>query len=123
VPPRVHLAADEVGDDLLVGRPEAEIPPVPVLHPHQFLAVDVPPPRFAPELRRRQDGKEDLQGAGPVHLTPDNSLDFSKSPEPEREIGVDTGRHPADHACSQHQAVADDLGLGRVFAQSRKEVR
>ena len=49
---RAHLAAHEVGDHLLVRRPEAEVAVVAVLEAQQLLAVLVPAPALLPELGR-----------------------------------------------------------------------
>ena len=118
---RTHLATDQLGDDLFMGRPEAEVAFVPVLESEQLLAVVVPAPGFAPELGRGGDRHQDLLGSGAVHLLTDDALDLSNDPQAQREIRVDACRDFADHSGSQHQAVADDLRLAGIFTEGRNQ--
>ncbi|OQA83239.1 MAG: hypothetical protein BWY29_00453 [Microgenomates group bacterium ADurb.Bin238] len=119
LPVRGHLVFDQLGYHLFMGGAETELPVVAVLETQQFLAVNVPSPGFLPEFRGLDKGKGDLQGARPVHLLADDLLGFSHHPLGEGEEGVNPGRQLANHAGPEHQAVAHDLRLARVFPQGR----
>src|SRR5690606_39825668 len=58
LPVRADLRTDHVGDDLLVGRPEAELPAVAVLQAEHLLAVIEPAPAFVPQLRRLDEDRK-----------------------------------------------------------------
>ena len=74
VPVGAHFAADEVGDDLLVGGGQAIVVIVAVLEAQQLTAVVLPAARFPPQLGGLHSGHEKLPGSGRVHLLADDAL-------------------------------------------------
>jgi len=108
-----QLIAGQVGDDLLVGGPEAELAGMAVAHPQQLGAVVLPASGLLPQLRRLYRRHQDLQRPGAIHLLAHDALDLAQHPKAERQPGVEPGGKLADHARAQHQAVAGNLGVGR----------
>ena len=115
------LTAHEVGHDFLVRRAEAELAVVAVAHAEELRPVALPAPALAPELARNDRRHQDLLGAGAVHLLADDRLHPPDGSQPEREQVINAARHLADHAGADHEAVARDLGVGRVLAQRRHQ--
>ena len=116
---RAHLAADQVGDHLLVRGPEAEVPPVAVLQPEQRLAVLVPAPALLPQLGGDHGRHEHLLGPGTVHLVAHDRFHPLHGAQAERQEDVDAARDLADHAGTHQQLVAHDLGVGGIVTQGR----
>ena len=109
------LVAHEVGDHLLVRRPEAEVPAVAVLHAHHLISVGGPAAALLPELGGLQDGHHDLLAARGVHLLADDLLDLADDAPAERQERVHAARDLADEPRAVHELMADDLRLrGRV---------
>ncbi len=75
--------ADQVGDDFLVGGPQAIIMIVPVFQTEEFLAVFFPAPAFLPEFRRLQGRQDDLLGPGPVHFLADDGFHLTQGTHPQ----------------------------------------
>src|SRR6185369_4244720 len=118
---RADLAADDVGDDLLVGRPEAEVALVAILDAQQLLAVVLPATRLLPQLRRADRRHENLLRAAAVHLLADDALDVADHAQAKRQQVVDAARHLPQHAGADHQLVTDYFGIGGRFFQRRNE--
>ena len=89
LPVGFDLVADQIGDHLLVGRPETVLPVMTIPEAEQFLAVMDPASRFLPEFRRLHHGQKDLLGSGPVHLLPDDLFDLADHPVAQGQIGID----------------------------------
>jgi hypothetical protein len=121
LPVRVERVAHGVGDDLLGRRPVDEVALVAVFDPQQLLAVALPAPRLHPQLAGVNGRPEELDGAGAVHLLADDGLELLHGAEAERQIGVNSGGNFADHPGAHHQSLADDVGVGRDFAQGVDE--
>ncbi len=120
---RAYFAAHEVGHHLLVRRAEAEVAVVAILDAQQLLAVVLPAPALLPELGGDHGRHQDLLRPGAVHLLADDVLDPAHGAQPERQEVVDAARDLADHAGAHQQLVADDLGVGGVLAERRREER
>jgi hypothetical protein len=73
----------------------------------------VPAPRLLPQLGRLHRRHQDLLGTGAVHLLAHDRLHLAQHPQPHRQPGIEAGGELADHAGTQHQLVADHLGIGR----------
>ena len=114
--------AEDVGDQLLVGRAVEHVALVAVLDAQHLGAVVVVAAALAPEIGRLQRRHQERDVAGALLLLVDDLLDAGEHLEAERQPGVDPGRGLADHAGAQHQPVAGDLRFGRGVAQDREEV-
>ena len=112
-----QLVLHEVGEGLLVRGAEGELAAVAVGDAHELGAVGVPAPGLVPELGGREDGHHHLLGADALHLVADDGLDLADRAPRERQVAVEAGGGLADHAGAQQQAVARELGLGRVLLQ------
>jgi hypothetical protein len=84
-------------------------------------SISLVAPAFAPEFGRLQGWHEKLDGPCPVLFLADDLLDLAQDTVAQRQPGVDAGRGLPDEACAQHEAVRDDLGLCRRFAQQGHE--
>ena len=118
---RGHGSADDVGDDLLVGRTEAELTVVPILDPQQFGAVLGPAPRILPQLGRLDRGHDQLGGSGAGHLLANDGRELGQRASRQGKVVVDSGRHLGDETGPHHQAVGDDLRIGGVLAKGVDE--
>ena len=98
-------------------RSQAEVALVAILEAKQLLPVEIPAAGLTPELGRRGDRHEEFLGACSIHLFSDDALNLSDDAEPKGQVGIDTGRDLPDHPRSQHQAVADGLGLAGILAE------
>ena len=115
LPVALHVAADEVGDDLLVGRTETEPPAVTVLHPQQLGAVLEPALRLLPELGGLDRRHRELDRARPLHLAADDRHQLARGPPAGRLHRVDPRGEPPHESGARHQLVADHLGVpGRL---------
>ncbi len=108
---RGHGSPDDVGDDLLVGRTEAELTVVPILDPQQLGAVLGPAPRILPELGRLDRGHGQLGGTGVGHLLANDRRELGQRASRQGEVVVDPGRHLGDKTGPHHQTVRDDLRI------------
>src|SRR5574341_378919 len=114
------LTRGEPGDDLLVGHPEAQVAPVSVLE-LEHLGDALPPPRLLPDLGGVDDGHRDLLTADRVHLLADDRDHLVEHALAEREVDVDPRRQLAHEAGTEHETVAERLGVGRIFPERRDE--
>ena len=111
----LDFVAHQVGDDLLMGWPQAKIPLVPVPDTQQLGAVLLPAAGFLPQLRRLHHRHTQFLGAGFVHFFPHYGLHLAQHPQSQWQPGVEAGGQLADQAGAQHQLVTDHLGVGRGF--------
>ena len=119
-----HAGADDVGHDLLVGGPEAELAAVSVGEAQQFVSVDLPSSGFPPEVGGLHGGQKDLGGPGAVHLLADDGGDLGGDAPPQRQPRVDSAGELADKPGAQHQPMADNLRLrGRFPVGMNKKTR
>ena len=121
IPIGMQFLAGDVGDDLLMGRPEAGLPFVPVMEAQQFRAVFFISAGLLPQIGRLHHGHQQFLGTGPVHLLADDVLDFADRRKTKGQIGIDTGGELAHEPGPQHEDVADNFGFGRAFFEGRQE--
>ena len=117
-----HIAAEDLGDHFLVGRPVEHVALVPVLDPQHLLAIGLVAAAFAPEVGGLDGRHQKLDGAGPVLLLADDAADLVEDAQSERQEGIDAGGLLADHAGPQHEPVGRDLGLFGRLAQNGQEI-
>ncbi len=117
-----HVAPEDVGDHLLVGRPEQHVALVPVLDAEHLLAIGVVAAGFTPEIGRLHRRHQQLDGAGAVLLFLDDADDLVEHLVAERQPRVAARGLLLDHARPQHQLVRDDLGFLRRLLQEGQEV-
>ncbi|MNZ43497.1 hypothetical protein D3C78_611000 [compost metagenome] len=118
----VQLVACQVGDDLFMGRADAELAIVAVLDAQQLGAVLLPAPGFLPQLGRLDRRHQHLEGAGGVHFLAHDVLHLAQHAQAHRQPGVQAGGELADHPGAQQQLVADDHGVGGGFFQGRDQI-
>ena len=94
-----------------------------VLQAEHVVAVVGPAPGQLVRLAGQQRREVHLLEAGPVHLLADDPLDVAVHDPAERQPGEPARRGAADVAGANQQAVAGDLGVGRVLAQRTQEHR
>ena len=112
---RSDLFSGDVRHDLLMGRPQAEVPIVSIFQPAQFLSIGLPAMALLPNLCGLDKGKQDLNGAGTVHLFANDRLDLSNGSKTQGKVGVDACCQFQDHARPKHQLMAWDIRLSRVL--------
>ena len=93
-----------------------------VLHAQHFLTVIVIPPGFAPQVRRLQDGHLNGDMPCPRLLLMHNIFQLAQHFEAQRQPRINPGGGLFDHSGAQHQPVADDLSLSRVFLENGQKV-
>ncbi len=111
----VDLLAREFGSGLFGGGAVAELLFLAVLDLEQLPAELFPTPGGVPQLAWLDGGKQHFHCTGAVHLLAHDGLDLAQHAQAQRRPGVQPGGQLADHARAQHQAVADQLGVGRGF--------
>ncbi len=111
----LQFGAGEVGDDFLMGGAEAVLGVLAVADLEQLPAELLPASGLLPQLLRLDGRHQNLDGAGRLHLLAHHGFDLAQHAQAERGPGVDAGRQLADHAGTQHQLVAGDLGVGGNF--------
>ena len=119
---RADAGAENLGDHLLIGRPEQHVALVAVPDAQHLLAVIVVAPALAPEIGGLDRRHQQFDGAGAVLLLADDLLDLFQNTQAQRQPGVYAGRLLADHAGAQHQPVRDDLRLFRRLLQDGQEI-
>ena len=118
----LHAVAEDLGDQLLVGRAVKHLALMPVADAQHLLAIDLVAAAFLPDFRRLDGRHEQFERAGAVLLLANDALDLAQDPVAKGQPGVDAGARLPDEAGAQHQLVGDDLGFLRVIAQQGQEV-
>ena len=118
----LHAVAEDLGDQLLIGRAVEHLALMPVADAQHLLAIDLVTAAFAPDLRRLDGRHEEFKRARAVLLLAHDSLDLAQDPVAKGQPGIDAGARLPDEAGAQHQLVGDDLGFLRVIAQQGQEV-
>jgi len=109
----------EVGEDLLVGHAEHHLGALAVLQPEHLLAHHGEAAALLPDLRGLHARQQELLGADPVHLLPDDPRHLGADRDAERQQAVVAGHELADVAGPQQQPVAGRVRVGRVLAERR----
>ncbi len=117
----LHDLADDVGDHLFVGRPEAEVRALAILESQQLAAVELPAPALLPKLGWLHRGHQQLLTTVARQLFTDDLLELPDAAQRQRQVVVDTGGHLLNHAAAHHQLLADDVGVARRLAVGLEE--
>ena len=117
----LDLLAEDVGNHLLGGGLDDEVPLVAVLQARQFRPHLEPAPGLHPQFRRLHHRHQQLDGTRAVHLLADDVLDLADRAQPDRQVTVDAGGELLDHARPHHQPVTDHLCIGRRFSEGGNE--
>ena len=115
------LLARDVGEDLLVRHPQAEVASGAVLEPEHGLTHVGPASTFLPQVGRVQRRQMELLRPGAVELLADDPGNLEHRALAEREHRVDAGRELADEAAADEEPVRRELGVRRVVAQRGDE--
>ena len=116
------MAAEDIGDHLLVGGAVEHVAVLPVANAQHFGPVSVVAPAFAPQIGGLQGRHQHWNVTGANLLFVNDIFDFTQNLEAQRQPGIDAGRVLLDHPCTQHHPVTDNLRLGRIFAQHGHKV-
>ena len=117
LPVTVYFPAKDIGNYFLVRRPETEIAFMPVLDAQQFRAHLFPAFGFLPQLGGLHDWHRYFLSATRVQFFPCDRLDFANNTQPQRQPGIEPGGDRAHQAGAQHQPVARNFSLSRVFLE------
>ncbi len=117
-----YVGPEDLGDHLLVRRPEQHVALVPVLDAQHFGAIGVVAAALPPEVGGLDRRHQDLDGAGAVLLLPDDGADAIEYALAQRQPRENPRRLLAHQAGAQHQAMGNDLGLAGRFFQGRQKV-
>ena len=113
---RAQLGAGKLGDDFFMGRAEGIFATGAIMHLQQLGTESFPATGLLPQLGRLHRGHQQFETAGRVHFLAHHPLDPTQHPQAQRGPGVDAAGELADHAATQHQAMAGDLGVGGNLA-------
>ena len=111
----VYLTRCQPGDDLFVGHSERHVRAFAVLETEEFVADRAPAAGLLPDLRRVEDGHEDLLAADAIHLLADDGGDLLHDAPAGGQVHVDARGELAHEAGAHHQLMADGFRAGRVF--------
>ena len=114
---RADMAAEDVGDHLLVGGAIEHVAVLPVADAQHLGAIGVIAARFLPQVRRLQRRHQHRDMAHALLLLVHDLFDLAQHLVAQRQPRIDPRAGLLDHPRPQHQPVADDLRLGRVFLQ------
>ena len=116
------MAAEDVGDHLLVRGAVEHVALVAVADAQQLFAIGVVAAGFAPQIRGLKRGHQhgDVPGAGLFFVH--DLFDLAEHLVAQRQPGIDPRARLFDHARAQHQPVADDLRFGGVFLEDGQEI-
>ncbi len=95
------ILADQLGNNLFVGRPETQVAVSTVAQGKQPLTEGLVSPSFLPQLQRLEDGHHQLLPPGRVHLLPDDILYLFECPPGQGQVGVHAGGYLSYHAGPQ----------------------
>ena len=113
--------AGQVGKDLLVGHPQADITAPAILELEHLAAHFRPAPAAIPDFPGMEAGQTKFLGPAAIHLLANDLFDLLEHPLSQGQQGIDT-RHQLAHETGTHQQLmAHRLGVGRVIAQGRYE--
>ena len=118
---RPHPVAEELRDQLLVGRPIEHLAVVPVVEAQHLRAVGIVALAFPPDVGGLNSGHQHFHGARAVLLLAHDLLDFLQDAEAQGKPRIDAGARLAHHAAAQHQLMGNDLRLFRRLAQDGQE--
>ena len=117
----LHFTADKIRDDFFVCGTETELARVSVVEAQQLWAVQVPASAFFPEFGWLHRGHEHFLRADGLEFFAHDGLHATDNPQPERHPSVDSGSEPSDQAGTQHQAMAGNFRVCRIFLERRQQ--
>ena len=115
LPVAVEFIAYEISDDLFMCRAKTEITVMAVHKAQQLGAHLVPASGLYPQIRRLHHWHGHFHGPGTIHLLADDGSDFLQNAKAGRQPGVHASGQFANQACTDHELVADNFGIGRSF--------
>ncbi|KAG0928608.1 hypothetical protein G6F31_017657 [Rhizopus arrhizus] len=110
-----QLAAREVAGGFFGGRAVAEHLVLAILDLQQLRAELLPAPGLLPQFLRLDGRDLEFHGAGAVHFLADDAFNLAQHAQAQRRPGVQARCQLADHARTQHQPVAGQLGVAGGF--------
>ena len=118
----LHIAAEDVGDHLLIGRAVEEFALVAILDTQHFLAIGLIAPAFAPQISRLDGWHQQLHCARAILLLLDDLLHLHQDLVAQRQPGIETRSLLTDHTGSKHQAMRSDFSVLGDVAQHRQKI-
>ena len=107
----------KVGENLLGGGAERELVFAAVAELEHVRAHRVPAASGAPELRRLQDGRDDLERAGTIHFFADDLHDLLERAHAERQVRVESAGDFAREAGAHQEAMRVDFGVTGILPE------
>ena len=86
-----------------------------VMHTQHLIAHFLPTPSFHPQLCGLNHRHGYLLSTATVHLLADDIFNIAKDPQPEGQPSIKTAGKLTNHARAQHQFMANDICVGRIF--------
>jgi len=117
-----HLILEQGGNDLLMGRSQAETAVVAIGEAQELGSILLPPAGFLPQFRGLDPRQQDLLGTGSVHFLTYDILDLKQYPHARRQPVVDSCSDTPDQPGSKHQLVGNNFGIRRGFFQRGKKL-
>ena len=117
-----HVAAENVRDQLFVGWAIQHVAIMAVTNAQHLFAVIIIASAFAPQVGRLQCRHQHRDVTGADLLFVHDVFELAQDLEAHGQPRIDTGGRLLDHARTQHQPVAGNLGLGRGFFEDRQEI-
>ena len=115
------VVSHEIRDRFLVSGSENVLSIVPILLSKKLLPILLPAAGLLPKLGRHEDREKELLASRPVHFLTNDLGHLARNAPSKRQDGVDAGRELAQHSRPNHQLVADQLGVGRIFLERGNE--
>ena len=119
--PALDFLTRHIRDHLFGSRLNHEVAHVAVLDAQKLRTVLFPAAGFLPEFRRLNHRHEELNRARADHFLADDLLDLADDAQTKRHVGVDARGKLLDHAGADHVLLADDVGIGGGFFESRNK--
>ena len=119
--PALDFLTRHIRNHLFGSRLNHEVAHVAVLDAQKLRTVLFPAAGFLPEFRRLNHRHEELNRARADHFLADDLLDLADDAQTKRHVGVDARGKLLDHAGADHVLLADDVGIGGGFFESRNK--
>ena len=102
-------------------RPENHHPAMTVPQLHEVFAVADIAAGLLPKFQRLKRRQQNLGTSDGVHLLADDLRRLLQAAQSQRQKVISPGGQLTNQPRSNHELMADDLGIGRVFLLSRDE--
>ena len=119
--PALDFMTGDIGDDLFGRRLQHEVAHMTIFDAQEFGTVLLPASGFLPEFCRLHHRHQQFNRSGTNHFVADNVFNFADDAKAKRHVGIYAGGKLLDHAGANHVLLADDVGIGRRFFESRNE--